>query len=623
VRIHLSGPSRYAVLVAAACGLIAFATRNSGAATASGVEQRIDRICNDIPPAVVIEGEPTRNSTLTALMTKFHVPGVSIAVIHDGKLEWARGFGVRDAADDPVTANTLFQAASISKPITALAALRMVDSGKLNLDANVNHYLRSWKIPNNGFTAKQKVTLRELLSHTAGMTVAGFSGYRAGTPLPSLVQILNGTSPANNAPIRVDTVPGTKWRYSGGGYVIVRQLLEDVSGEPFDELLQKSVFGPSGMAQSTFQQPLGPRFRANVAVPYDLNGHPVSTGAAIYPELAPDGLWTTPSDLARYAIQVQRALAGAPRALISRRTARLMLTPVLNHYGLGVIVGDDPDHPWFTHNGGNYGFICVFVAYLKGDGAVIMSDGDSGEFEIDLLRSIAQEYRWPDFEPFRVRPVALSIKVLDRYVGAYRMSANRFAVVTLNGNRLLLQTSSLPRQVMYPMSTQEFVAEHGVSDYYFFRADERKIAFVLDARGEAVGLTLSQSGSRAPSAASRMSGAGAAAVIQEMAAIDRRFELQRPAAGGEAALRVLLQELAKGATRYSGATPEFAEYLKSIVTTNEHFFAPLGRVVSIKFRSVNAVGVDTYHVVFRNGQGDMRLLLNSVGKVQHAQYFPE
>jgi CubicO group peptidase (beta-lactamase class C family) len=606
----------------AAGALIVFATRNSRAATASGVEQHIERISNDIPPAVVIEGEPTRNITLSALMRKFHVPGVSIAVIHHGKLEWARGFGVRDASGDPVTADTLFQAASISKPITALAALRMVDAGKLNLDANVNHYLRSWKIPNNRFTARQKVTLRELLSHTAGITVAGFSGYRAGTPLPSLLQTLNGTPPANNAPIRVDTVPGTKWRYSGGGYVIVRQLLEDASGEPFGELLRKSVFEPSGMTQSTFQQPLGPGSRANVAVPYDVNGHPVSTGAAIYPELAPDGLWTTPSDLSRYAIQVQRALAGASGTLISKRTARLMLTPVLNHYGLGVIVGDDPEHPWFTHNGGNYGFICVFVAYVNGDGAVIMSDGDSGELEIDLIRSIAQEYHWPDFKPSQVRPVSLSIETLDRYVGAYRMSANSFAIVTLNGERLMLQTSSLPRQVMYPVSTQAFVTEHGVPDYYFFRADERKIAFMLDARGEAAGLTLSQSGSQAPRTGSRMSGAGAAAVIQEMAAIDRRFELQRPAPGGETALRSLLQELAKGTTRYSGETSEFAEYLKSIVATNKDFFAPLGPVVSIRFRHVNAVGVDTYHVVFRHGQGDMDLSLSPAGKVQQAQYSP-
>lgn len=610
----------------AACALIVAAPRNSGAATASGVEQHIERISNDIPPAVVIEGEPTTNITLSALMRRFHVPGVSVAVIRHGKVEWARGFGVRDAAGDPVTANTLFQAASISKPITALAALRMVDAGKLNLDANVNHYLRSWKIPNNRFTAKQKITLRELLSHTAGITVAGFSGYRAGTPLPSLLQTLNGTPPANNAPIRVDTVPGAKWRYSGGGYVIVRQMLEDVSGEPFDTLLQNSVFEPSGMAHSTFQQPLGPRFKSNVAVPYDINGHPVATGAAIYPELAPDGLWTTPSDLARYVIQVQRALAGASGAVISKRTARLMLTPVLNHYGLGVIIGDDPEHPWFTHNGGNYGFICVFVAYADGDGdgdgAVIMSDGDSGELEIDLIRSIAQEYHWPDFKPFQVRPVSLSIKTLDRYVGAYRMSANGFAVVTLNGDRLLLQTSSLPRQVIYPVSTQTFVTEHGVPDYYFFRADERKIAFMLDARGEAVGLTLSQSGSQAPRTALRMSGAGAAAVTREMATIDRRFELQRPAPGGETALRSLLQELAKGTTGYSGETPEFAEYLKSIVTTNKHFFAPLGPVVSIKFRHVNAVGADTYHVVFRHGQGDMDLSLSPAGKVQQAQYSP-
>lgn len=615
--------SRHTALLAFVCAFLVFGIRASEAKVAPDIERRISRVCDHIPPAVIIEGEHSRETTLKALMAKLHVPGVSIAVIRDGRIEWARGFGSRDAAGDPVTPTTLFQAGSISKPITAFAALRVMESGELDLDSDVNRYLESWKVPGNQFTAKRRVTLRELLSHTAGITVAGFGGYPAGAPLPSLLQILNGKPPAENAPILVDTLPDTMWRYSGGGYVIVRELLQDVTRERFGQLLHGSVLAPSGMTHSTFDQPLPAQLRANAAVPYDRNGQPVSTGAAIFPELAPDGLWSTPSDLARYAIQVQQALAGALGALISVQTARLMLTPRLEHYGLGVVVGDDPDHPWFTHNGGNYGFPCVFVSYDRGDGAVIMSDGENGfELEVDLLRSIAQEYGWPDFRPLRYRPVFVRTGVLDRLVGAYRLTQGGFAVVSRKGDRVFFQSSSLGRQPMYPLSASDFVLRDGALDYFFNRIDRIELTFSPGARGKAVGLALYQNGSQPSSTADRIQGAKGAAVIAEMAAIDRRFQLQRPATGGEAALRALLRELARGTTRYEDETPELGKYLTSLVTLNQRVFARLGPVVSIAFRRVSPRGIDTYHVVFRNGHGDIDLSLNAHGKMEYVQYFP-
>ena len=218
------------------------------------VERRIKHVTEDIPPALIIDGEPVTHTTLSQQMAALHVPGVSVAVIHKGKLEWARGFGVARAGGSPVTPNTLFQAASISKPITALAVLRLVNSGKLKLDTDVNEYLKSWRIPDSEFTAKTKVTLRELLSHTAGITVPGFGGYLAGEPLPTLLQTLNGELPANNPPIRVDTIPHTVWRYAGGGYVILRQILEDATGFPFcgGPAGFTVLSPPIGMMHSTF-----------------------------------------------------------------------------------------------------------------------------------------------------------------------------------------------------------------------------------------------------------------------------------------------------------------------------------------------------------------------------------
>ena len=259
---------RYEPVVAV--GVFLLVTHASAATPA--VERRIKHVTEDIPPALIIDGEPVTHTTLSQQMAALHVPGVSVAVIHKGKLEWARGFGVARAGGSPVTPHTLFQAASISKPITALAVLRLVDSGKLNLDTDVNEYLKSWRIPDSEFTAKAKVTLRELLSHTAGITVPGFGGYLSGEPLPTLLQTLNGELPANNPPIRVDAVPHTVWRYAGGGYVILRQILEDATGFPFAKLLQDSVLSPIGMVNSTFEQPLADLALAGAAVPHDQIG---------------------------------------------------------------------------------------------------------------------------------------------------------------------------------------------------------------------------------------------------------------------------------------------------------------------------------------------------------------
>ncbi len=205
----MAGAPRYSMYLAAIGVLMGLGIRSSEAAAVPSVQQQIDRICGDIPPPLIIDGERPEDTTLKALMEKLHVPGIGVAVFRAGAIEWVRGFGVRDAAGDPVTATTLFQAASISKPITALAVLRLVDSQRIDLDANVNTHLKSWKIPNNQFTAKHGVTLRELLSHTAGVSIDGFSGHVKGERLPSLLQILDGKPPAENAPIRVNSVPDT------------------------------------------------------------------------------------------------------------------------------------------------------------------------------------------------------------------------------------------------------------------------------------------------------------------------------------------------------------------------------------------------------------------------------
>jgi CubicO group peptidase (beta-lactamase class C family) len=291
-------------------------------------------------------------------MRFYKVPGVSVAFFDHGKIIWTRAYGLADVATKkPVTTETLFQAASISKPASALAALHLVEQGKLSLDENVNDKLRTWKVGDNQFTAQEKVTVRRILSHSAGLTFQGLPGYASGEPIPTVVQILNGEKPANIDPIRVDVVPGTIWRYSNGGYVVLQTLMSDVTAKPFPELMNELVLRPAGMTHSTYEQPLPKNLWPSAATPYDDNGDPVKGGWHTYPEMAPAGLWTTPSDLARMAIEIQNEYAGKTDKILSQQMVRAMLTHQKDDWGLGVAL--PPGHKArFAHGGQNAGYRC-------------------------------------------------------------------------------------------------------------------------------------------------------------------------------------------------------------------------------------------------------------------------
>jgi gamma-glutamyltranspeptidase len=451
------------------------------------LEQRIQKIQNAILPPVITKGKPPATTKLADRMAALHVPGVSVAVIHDGKIEWARGFGVTRVGGPAVTPDTLFQAASISKPVTAVAVLRLAESGKLNLDADVNQYLKTWKVPANTFTERTKVTLRELLTHTAGMTVHGFPGYAFDSALPTLVQVLNGEKPANTPAILVDTIPGTNWRYSGGGFVVTQLLLEDVTGQPFPKLMHDIVLGPMGMTRSTYEQPLPQSRMAEAAMPYRQDGQAVPGGPHVYPEMAPAGLWTTPSDLARYAMEVQKALAGKSGAVLSAAMAREMLKPGMNGWGLGVGTGGSAEHPYFTHGGANEGFKCNLVAYNNGDGAVIMTNGDSGgALATEILGTIAYEYKWPDFAPREIAEWKGTVdqKVLARYVGTYELMAGADMLITLEGTQLSEKLGEQPTFPIFPESETMF----------FLKVVDAQIEFVKDASGAVTALVLHQGG---------------------------------------------------------------------------------------------------------------------------------
>jgi CubicO group peptidase (beta-lactamase class C family) len=598
----------------------------SARAAVATVEQHIENVRYRIPPAVIVIGEPMRSTTLLERMAVLHVPGVSVAVIHDGHLEWARGFGVTQAGGEAVDDKTLFQAASISKPVTALAVLELVQSGILNLDTNVNTYLKSWKISDNEFTASHKVTLRELLSHTAGVTVDGFEGYSSKDALPTVLQTLDGLPPANNLPIRVDQIPGSQWRYAGGGYVILRQLLMDVTGQSFAQFMQEKVLGPIGMTHSRFEQPLSLEHLAHAAMPANEDGRALKLGPRIYPELAPDGLWTTASDLAQYAVEVQRSLAGRPGSLLAAPTARLMLTPVLNHWGLGPIVGDDRRHPYFTHSGGNVGFISILVAYNQNDGAVILTNGSGfGGYSlaIDLIRSIAQEYNWPDFKPTRHRTVAVSSDSLDRDVGVYQTGPDAFIAIAREGSKLSIHATGERKIRLLSLAKNRFVEAEAAAQTFPPRADETYVSFKAEADGVADEIDLFMNGMTPAGSGKRLSATEAAPVIKRMAVLEKRFDAQQPAAESEPALRRLLEELIAGKPDYDRMTPAIATAVSSVVTLDQQLLSPLGPVISMSFKRMAPNGVDTFHIVFQNGEADFEISVNEAGKIQHALYFPD
>jgi CubicO group peptidase (beta-lactamase class C family) len=341
--------------------------------------------------------------TIPELMRFFDVPGVSVAVIKDFAIHWAKGYGVADVGTSaPVNEHTLFQAASISKAVTAMAVLRAVQDGRSSLDADINLLLKSWKVPDSEYTRTTKVTLRSLLSHTSGADDGfGFPGYHPAAPRPTLVQILDGKPPSNVGPVSFARPPFTHYKYSGGGTVIVQLALTEALGRAFPDIMQEMVLGPIGMRDSAFEQPLSPERDRNAARAHDGGGRAMDAKWHVYPETGAAGLWTTPSDLARFAIDIQRALGGEAGHVLSRATAREMVSPSgVGPLGLGLFIEQQGDGWYFMHNGGNWGFACDVIAHFrKGYGVAIMTNSGRGSGVSDEIQArVAAAYGWDSLD---------------------------------------------------------------------------------------------------------------------------------------------------------------------------------------------------------------------------------
>jgi CubicO group peptidase (beta-lactamase class C family) len=341
--------------------------------------------------------------TIEQMLAYYRVPAVSVAVIRDFKLDAAKAWGVADVVTGaPASTATLFQAASISKPVAAMASLKAIEDGRFGLDQDINAILKSWRLPDHPFAGGQPVTPRTLLSHTSGTGDGfGFPGYEPDAPLPTVRQILDGEAPSNVGPVRLVRPPLTSSHYSGGGSMIQQLALTDAVGRPIVDLLNDWVLGPIGMADSSFEAPLPKDREPRAARAHDRGGSAMNVRWHVYPETAAASLWTTPSDLAKLVIEVQETLAGRSTRVLAQRTMQEMVTPVgVGPYAAGFAMSQTGEGWYFSHGGGNWGFKCRLIGHrAKGYGAVVMTNGDNGDVLIpEIVDRIARAWRWDMFE---------------------------------------------------------------------------------------------------------------------------------------------------------------------------------------------------------------------------------
>jgi CubicO group peptidase (beta-lactamase class C family) len=432
---------------------------------------RPSRVENGLLPPVLVEGE--KGFSMLERMKHYDVPGLAVAVWNDFKLDWSKGYGVADRATGAtVTADTLFQAGSISKSLTAVTVLRKAQEGKLSLEQDINTLLTSWKVPENDLTRKTPVTPARLLSHTAGTGVPGFPGFEPGEAMPNIKQELDGAGASNTRQVRVEAEPGARIRYSGGGYLVLQQALIDLERKPFDKILAETVLTPLGMSNSTFAQPLARTLEKRAAAGHDEQGHVLAGKRNVYPEMAAAGLSTTAADVARFAIALQMASAGRDERVLSKASARRMLTAAAGtggRMGLGAFLVKRGGSIYFAHPGGNAGFFGIYFAHLdRGYGAVVLANSENAEpLAFEILRSVAKEYGWDGYLPAPLKVVALDGAALDRFAGRYQLDADTVLGIRREGDHLVAAQTLSSDFALFPTATDQFIRKDEALQYKF------------------------------------------------------------------------------------------------------------------------------------------------------------
>ncbi len=439
------------------------------------------------------------DKTIEELLEELNVPGVSVAVIKDFAVQWEKGYGIADVETGaPVDHETMFQAASISKPVTAMAVLKAVQDGLFTLDTDINDILTSWTLNGGEFTRNRPVTPRTLHSHTSGLGDGfGYPGYDPDGPVPTPVQTLDGEDPSNTPALFMEREPGTFAEYSGGGVTLMQVALGDARGASFPDVMRESVLAPIGMTRSSFEQPISPENDRNASRGHNGEGRGMGPKWHVYPEMGAAGLWTTAGDLARFAVEVQKSAIGESNRVLDRTHVQEMLSPVgVGDFAVGFSMDKRGEGWYFSHGGGNWGFLCTLLAHKsKGYGLAIMTNGQSGgALMAEISRRIQLHYEWDSrasrvprgYDPVVERDeIELAEEILATYVGEYRASDNFSLAITLEDGALFATPTGQSKVALYPESETEF----------FLRVVNAQVTFTKDDAGKVDGLILHQGGS--------------------------------------------------------------------------------------------------------------------------------
>jgi len=449
------------------------------------MRKRIKNVEKGLLKAVFLKGLKPEKMSLDERLQFYKVPGVSLVVMDQFKIEWARAYGVMDVQTlEPVTPNTIFQAGGLSQPVAAAAALCLVDRGFLDLEGDVNAKLRGWQIPENKAAGQKKVTLGGLLAHSAGFPARVFPGIPRDKPLPSLIQVLKAEAPADGFPLEIEYTPGSQALYTEAGFAVLQQLLADVDDRPFADLMKVLVLDPAGMLSSTFNGSLSEGLNPRAAAGHTRNGQLLEGKWLNYPEQAAKGLRTTASDLASFALEIVAEARGKSAKILPASLARAMLAPRIGSRGFGFAIEGPADDSHFFLQGKTEGFTCFLVFFpARGQGVAIMTNSENGSLLIDeIVRGISEAYQWPDYKP-QERPLfQLDPSIYQQYVGRYQVTPEYFLDVTFKDYYLVIQPTGQAPTKFYVETQSTFFS----MDPYI------RIQFRKDDRGTVEGLVLWQ-----------------------------------------------------------------------------------------------------------------------------------
>jgi CubicO group peptidase (beta-lactamase class C family) len=435
--------------------------------------------------AVFIKGQKPGKLSLEERMQFYKVPGLSLVVIDKKGIEWSKAYGVADIqTHELVTPDLPFQGGAFSQAIAAAVALYLVEKGTLDLDADVAAYLRTWMFPPPAPGSNNKITLRQILTHSAGLSDRIFEGYSGQEPFPSLQQVLGGEKPAKNAPVWADFKPGSRARASESGYIVLEQILTDVENKPFAAVAKEIVFAPLGMTNSTFEVLRPSGGPARTASGHLRDGRLIEGGWRLYPGAAAKGLWTTPSDFAVFFLELLKAATDTSSKVLAPATARAMLSPQKENFAFGFSVEGAVDNINFNVRGKTDGFVCYAIFYpVRGQGAVIMTNSDNGMLLVEeILRAISAAYEWPHFKPQEKPLYRLAPSVIRQYAGRYEVNPDYVLNVALEDYYLVVQPTG--------QALTKFYVE---GETLFFSIDPFiRIQFLRDKQGSVTGLVLWQ-----------------------------------------------------------------------------------------------------------------------------------